>query len=250
MRTMGDLTFLKWRPGSCKLKALVAEGHWRGRYLNFLAQTSSKQGAFTASTKSGTDLQIHDQFATLNMRTRSTDGQDSEEEDDDFTARSRFESEQSSQGPYEGVIWVLVHSIVGVVDVSGFMDKTDPYVELKLGDVCRRTSTINDAGGNATFCQKFKFWKDKHDPLLRVRVFDKDLMSTDDFLGECSVDIDHQELEPHDPGVNEMDTFKFELFSKKGGTGKNAGYVLLGMAMGEYHELDSEEDNSESSLIS
>jgi len=26
----------------------------------------------------------------------------------------------------------------------------------------------------------------------RVRVFDKDLMSTDDFLGECSVDIDHQ----------------------------------------------------------
>lgn len=33
-----------------------------------------------------------------------------------------------------GVIAVFVHSIQGVADMAGFLDKTDPYVELQVGN--------------------------------------------------------------------------------------------------------------------
>ena len=37
---------------------------------------------------------------------------------------------------YEGVLAVLVHSIQGVADTAGFMDKTDPYVQLRVWLAC------------------------------------------------------------------------------------------------------------------
>ena len=47
---------------------------------------------------------------------------------------SRYASRDSSRrGPFEGVLAVLVHSIVDFSDTAGFMDKTDPFVELKVG---------------------------------------------------------------------------------------------------------------------
>ena len=43
------------------------------------------------------------------------------------------------EGAFEGILHVAVHRIEGFSDTAGFMDKTDPYVQLVLGKEKRKT---------------------------------------------------------------------------------------------------------------
>ena len=43
------------------------------------------------------------------------------------------------EGAFEGIRHVTVHRIEGFSDTAGFMDKTDPYVQLTLGKEKRKT---------------------------------------------------------------------------------------------------------------
>ena len=65
---------------------------------------------------------------------------------------SRYASRDSSRrGPFEGVLAVLVHSIVDFSDTAGFMDRTDPFVELKVG---HRKVMIPERDSNKTCLER------------------------------------------------------------------------------------------------
>ena len=84
-------------------------------------------------------------------------------------------------------------------------------------------------------------YKEPGDRHLRVRVYDEDVAKIDDFLGEGSVDLDEPNLFHDDlHSLETTEPRKYELFSKKGGTGKHAGFVYLGFSHAEDHLLDSE----------
>ena len=53
------------------------------------------------------------------------------------------------EGAFEGILHVAVHRIEGFSDTAGFMDKTDPYVQLVLGKEKRKTrwAMLCDASG-------------------------------------------------------------------------------------------------------
>ena len=126
----GNMSFLKWRPGSCKLKSILCDGHWSGGHLHFLAGTSSNLNIFA-------DGQRHKFQAEWSSMIGSADESLPVHNKEDHAVavdHSRYASRDSSRrGPFEGVLAVLVHSIVDFSDTAGFMDKTDPFVELKVG---------------------------------------------------------------------------------------------------------------------
>mmetsp|Transcript_5274 Transcript_5274/g.12677 ORF Transcript_5274/g.12677 Transcript_5274/m.12677 type:complete len:126 (+) Transcript_5274:97-474(+) len=90
---------------------------------------------------------------------------------------------------FGGVLKVKVVKIQGFTEQAGFMDKTDPYVELEMGEETYKTATKNNAGGNAVFDEEFAFNKQEGEQTLRVRVYDSDTLSSD-LLGARDVDLD------------------------------------------------------------
>ena len=50
-----------------------------------------------------------------------------------------FSRQAPPEGSFGGQIHVTVHRIEGFSDTAGFMDKTDPYVQLVLGKEKRKT---------------------------------------------------------------------------------------------------------------
>eukprot|EP01057_Protomagalhaensia_wolfi_P003010 Protomagalhaensia_wolfi_Nauph_80__3009@NODE_3084_length_897_cov_2740_897436_g2416_i0_p1_GENE_NODE_3084_length_897_cov_2740_897436_g2416_i0NODE_3084_length_897_cov_2740_897436_g2416_i0_p1_ORF_typecomplete_len120_score31_24C2/PF00168_30/5_1e16_NODE_3084_length_897_cov_2740_897436_g2416_i0220579 len=64
---------------------------------------------------------------------------------------------------------------------SGFMDKTDAYVEVVVGDKRQCTAVFADCGSNAEFNETLMFDYDGEDELT-VNIHDKDKFR-DDFLG-------------------------------------------------------------------
>eukprot|EP01056_Protomagalhaensia_sp_Gyna25_P003971 Protomagalhaensia_sp_Gyna_25__3970@NODE_3574_length_528_cov_3592_239264_g3019_i0_p1_GENE_NODE_3574_length_528_cov_3592_239264_g3019_i0NODE_3574_length_528_cov_3592_239264_g3019_i0_p1_ORF_typecomplete_len120_score23_36C2/PF00168_30/1_4e15_NODE_3574_length_528_cov_3592_239264_g3019_i098457 len=64
---------------------------------------------------------------------------------------------------------------------SGFMDKTDAYVEVVLGDKRQCTAVLADCGANAEFNETLMFDYDGESELT-INVHDKDKLR-DDFLG-------------------------------------------------------------------
>ena len=83
---------------------------------------------------------------------------------------------------------VMVHDIRDFPEYSGFMDKTDPYVQLQLGAESYKTKYKNNVGGNATFNESFTFSKQASDNIMTITVWDKDTLS-DDLLGERQIDL-------------------------------------------------------------
>ena len=123
------------------------------------------------------------------------------------------------QGGFAGVLHVNVHSIDDFKDTSGFMDRTDPYVQVQVGDDQQQTTWKNDAGGHhVIFNEVLSFEKTLKDSTLQVRVYDKDTMS-DDFLGEGQIDIDQLRI----PQGGESGTIAVSMMRK----GKPAGTVML-----------------------
>ena len=54
-------------------------------------------------------------------------------------------------------------------DTAGFMDRTDPYVALTLGDETYKTSVKDNAGGkNVVFDEKLSFNKQASENILKV----------------------------------------------------------------------------------
>jgi len=50
-----------------------------------------------------------------------------------------------------GDVHVKVYSIRNFKDTAGFMDKTDPFVQLTVGRITHKTTVKNNAGGSAVF---------------------------------------------------------------------------------------------------
>ena len=110
-----------------------------------------------------------------------------------------------------GTFLVTVHDIRNFTESSGFLDRTDPYVELEFGGQTIRTSTKKNAGGNVIFDETMRFSKLQLTPrlptapadsvsvqnsdrkqVLTIRVLDKDRITSDDLLGEREVDLGTQ----------------------------------------------------------
>eukprot|EP01056_Protomagalhaensia_sp_Gyna25_P003686 Protomagalhaensia_sp_Gyna_25__3685@NODE_3307_length_629_cov_1302_762712_g2774_i0_p1_GENE_NODE_3307_length_629_cov_1302_762712_g2774_i0NODE_3307_length_629_cov_1302_762712_g2774_i0_p1_ORF_typecomplete_len122_score21_34C2/PF00168_30/1_7e17_NODE_3307_length_629_cov_1302_762712_g2774_i0197562 len=71
---------------------------------------------------------------------------------------------------------------------SGFMDKTDPYVELVLGNQTKATAVQKNAGSNASFNESVIFDYNGESELT-INVYDKDRLMKDALLGSAVVAI-------------------------------------------------------------
>jgi len=94
---------------------------------------------------------------------------------------------------FAGVFKVTVVSISGFDETAGFMDKTDPFVTVKLGDEEFCTDVKSNAGGEAEFNEEFCFDKKEGADNLRVTVWDDDTLSND-LLGDRNVDLDDESI--------------------------------------------------------
>ena len=50
-----------------------------------------------------------------------------------------------------GDIHIRVYSVSNFKETAGFMDKTDPFVQLTIGKISHKTKIKNNAGGSALF---------------------------------------------------------------------------------------------------
>eukprot|EP01053_Blabericola_migrator_P010155 Blabericola_migrator_1__10154@NODE_5669_length_703_cov_60_638365_g3701_i0_p1_GENE_NODE_5669_length_703_cov_60_638365_g3701_i0NODE_5669_length_703_cov_60_638365_g3701_i0_p1_ORF_typecomplete_len123_score9_86C2/PF00168_30/1_6e14_NODE_5669_length_703_cov_60_638365_g3701_i0262630 len=80
------------------------------------------------------------------------------------------------------MVRVRIHSTDGIPKYSGFLDKTDQYVTVKIGHTVRKTQTIMNAGSSATFDEEMLFEYHNEDT-LQVDVYDYDVMTADDHIG-------------------------------------------------------------------
>lgn len=84
-------------------------------------------------------------------------------------------------------VQVRIHSTDGIPKYSGFLDKTDQYVRVRLGEVTKQTQVIMNAGKSATFEEDMIF--DYHgEDVIVLEVYDYDVMSAvvssaDDHIG-------------------------------------------------------------------
>jgi len=85
-------------------------------------------------------------------------------------------------------VHVRVFRIMNFKDTAGFMDKTDPYVQLQYGTTLHKTTAKNNAGGNAVFNEVFSFVRNPSENQLKVAVFDSDTL-IDDLLGLTTIDL-------------------------------------------------------------
>jgi hypothetical protein len=94
--------FLKWRPGSCKLKSLLAAGAWKGGALNLLTSTATSYNA-QSSEKEFTRTLSAEESATSGNKSMTSELEDSD--------RSRLNSQVHDQeeGPYEGALHANVN---------------------------------------------------------------------------------------------------------------------------------------------
>ena len=68
-----------------------------------------------------------------------------------------FSRQAPPEGSFGGQIHVTVHRIEGFSDTAGFMDKTDPYVQLVLGKEKRKTRWAMLCDGLRTGVNDFGF---------------------------------------------------------------------------------------------
>ena len=93
------------------------------------------------------------------------------------------------EGAFAGVFHVTVVRLDNFSDTAGMMDRTDPFVEMRLGNECLKTSVKNNAGGhNVVYDETLSFNKALLAGELKVKVMDSDTLSNDT-LGELTVDL-------------------------------------------------------------
>jgi Ca2+-dependent lipid-binding protein len=124
------------------------------------------------------------------------------------------------QGAFAGIFHVTIERIDQFSDTAGFMDRTDPYVEVQLGRESFRTSVKDNAGGHdVIFQETLTFQKALLQGELKVIVKDKDTLS-DDTLGDVTIDLNALAL-PED--YEDSEAVCYEARSK----GIKAGEVFL-----------------------
>ena len=127
-------------------------------------------------------------------------------------------------------VHIRVFRILNFKDTSGWMDKTDPFVQLQLGKTIHKTAAKNNAGGAAIFDEVFSFVKDPAHNQLQVFVYDSDTLSND-ILGQTSIDITQQ---PSRESVEELRGLKegqsYDVFDAKTSTVVQ-GQVFLAFAV-------------------
>jgi hypothetical protein len=134
-----------------------------------------------------------------------------------------------TDGSFAGTVHVRVFRILNFKDTAGWMDKTDPFVQLRLGKTTRKTSVKNNAGGAAVFDEVFSFQKDLAHTELQVAVYDSDTLSND-LLGRTSIDLNGQSWsETVDELGGLVDGKSFDVFDAKSGKVVQ-GQVVLAFA--------------------
>jgi hypothetical protein len=109
-------------------------------------------------------------------------------------------------GAFEGKLTVTVE-MINVPDTGGWMERTDPFVRLTLGQETMRTSVKKNAGGNVIYRETCTFNKQLTHGKLRVAVMDKDTF-VDDILGECTIDLHQMHI---DGGLNRTEPAPFQV---------------------------------------
>ena len=106
---------------------------------------------------------------------------------------TRLDDAIISPGERATEILVKVFKICDFKETSGYLDISDPYVQVSCGSQSQRTATKVDAGGSASFEEIFSFTKDSLDStnVLRVVVYDSDSVK-DDVLGALEIDLGKQ----------------------------------------------------------
>ncbi|KAK7340171.1 hypothetical protein VNO77_20866 [Canavalia gladiata] len=73
---------------------------------------------------------------------------------------------------------------------SDFFSKIDPYVILTYRTQEHRSSVAQGAGSNPSWNESFLFTVSDAASELKLRLFDKDTLTKDDFLGEVKIDLE------------------------------------------------------------
>jgi hypothetical protein len=113
-------------------------------------------------------------------------------------------------GAFEGKLTVTVE-MINVPDTGGWMERTDPFVKLTLGQETMRTSVKKNAGGNVIYRETCTFNKQLTHGKLRIAVLDKDTF-VDDILGECTIDLHQMHIDGGSIAQN-LRHFRFEYFN-------------------------------------
>eukprot|EP01057_Protomagalhaensia_wolfi_P000534 Protomagalhaensia_wolfi_Nauph_80__533@NODE_12_length_5322_cov_729_645845_g9_i0_p7_GENE_NODE_12_length_5322_cov_729_645845_g9_i0NODE_12_length_5322_cov_729_645845_g9_i0_p7_ORF_typecomplete_len126_score23_09C2/PF00168_30/1_3e13_NODE_12_length_5322_cov_729_645845_g9_i029883365 len=79
-------------------------------------------------------------------------------------------------------VQVKIHSTDGIPKYSGFLDKTDQYVVVRLGPSTKKTRTHMNAGSSAVFDEDLVFDYHGEENLL-FDVYDYDKLTADDHIG-------------------------------------------------------------------
>ena len=105
--------------------------------------------------------------------------------------------------------------------VAGWMDKTDPFVEVSLGKEKYCTEIKQNAGGTVKFDEKMTFTKHADDHVLHIRVLDSDPLRNE-VIASKSIDLEYHDLTMFQP-----DPIAFDMMTHEGDVSKVAGQVLL-----------------------
>ena len=87
------------------------------------------------------------------------------------------------------VLQIVVHRGSDLYNPN-FISKSDPYVEMQVGDLVLKTRTEKNGGKNPRWEQTLSF-PYNNEAFMSFRVYDKDLVSADDFIGSCEFPIQH-----------------------------------------------------------
>lgn len=68
--------------------------------------------------------------------------------------------------------------------------KMDPYLIIQVGNQKQRTKTHKNGGKNPSWQDSFAFELTGHEAMLNVMCYDKDVFTSDDFIAQCSINME------------------------------------------------------------
>jgi hypothetical protein len=121
-------------------------------------------------------------------------------------------------GAFSGQLYITVKKIDEFPNNAGFMDTTDPFVEIQVGNQTHQTVPRDNAGGrHVSIDETLSFNNRLLEKMMKVKVYDNNLISHT-LLGEADVDLNWQRLVD-----DEKSSIPVQLFLG----GQAAGKVIL-----------------------
>jgi len=118
-----------------------------------------------------------------------------------------------------GTLQLTAHKAQNLYNTEMF-GKQDPYCKGILGDIKQQTKVHTDGGKNPRWEEKMTFNVTPTEDTIKVEVWDKEMVDTDDFIGEFSIPLTKL-LEAQGPP--EWHT----LFGRKGKESEEKGKILM-----------------------